>query len=65
MEAEEEHDGLFDAPVPFGSAEARDLIQTGAGKSVSKTTEMSVSCDADDGMDHFIYTDPEEDKAVW
>lgn len=71
MEAAEEHDGLFDAPVPFGSAQARQLIQTGGGVTTTVTSaigascEVSASCDADDGMDHYIYTDPEQDKAVW
>ena len=25
---------------------------------------MAVSCDPDDGADHFVYSDPSEDKAV-
>ena len=76
MEAEEEHDGMFDNPVPFGSAAAKAII----GKDIARkmhgdrsvplyatagTTTTSVSCDADDGADHFVYTDASQDKTVW
>ena len=68
MEEAEEHDGLFDAPIPFGSAKAQELIQNGNDGRLQisrNNTEVSASYDADDGMDHYIYTDPEADKAVW
>ena len=38
-------------------------MENGAGG--SRFNEASISCDAEDGVDHYIYTDPEADRAVW
>ena len=63
MEAEEEHDGMFDNPVPFGSAAAQAVMTKNQGKPTTTmaTATTSVSCDADDGADHFVYMDAEQD----
>jgi len=34
------------------------------GKQSFSTVEVSVSCDAGTGVDHFVYADPSEDKVV-
>ena len=67
MEAEEEHDNMFDKPVAFGSGKPDESALAAAmGGPVNKTAsiEVSVSCDVDDGADHYIYSDPIEDKRV-
>ena len=65
MEAEEEHDDMFDKPVPFGSGRPDEFSLAAAeGRPEKITTSISVSCDPDDGADHQIYADPAEDKRV-
>ena len=59
MEDAEEHDNLFDKPVAFGSGRPDQASLAAAmGRPMVSTTSVSVSCDADDGADHFIYADP-------
>lgn len=56
---------MFDKPVPFGSGRPDPASLAAAmGRPVAATTEVSVSCDPDDGADHTVYADPSEDKAV-
>ena len=60
MEAEEEHDNLFDCPVPFGSGAPTDAaIRAATGKAA--TSEVCIGGDGDDNVDHFVYADPVED----
>lgn len=63
MEAEEEHDGIFDNPIPFDSQEAAAAIRAQEAKPTTTSREISVSCDTEAGADHFVYADPELDKA--
>ena len=59
---------MFDKPIPFNSKEAAAAIRAQeASSNTNKTTttsrEMSVSCDTETGTDHFVYADPQLDKA--
>ena len=61
MEAEEEHDNLFDNPIPFGSgAPSAAAILAATGK--ASTATVQIIADDDDEVDHYVYTDPIEDK---